>query len=1199
MICKIVTLTADDGNGNTAELLVYSNLEDVTDPAITCPGNQTVDADASCAGTVGAWNAVSAIDNCGSPTVTQSPVATTPLSGHDDVETVTLTADDGNGNTKDCSFTVTLKDVSNPTVTCPGTQTVQADIFGNYTVVDFTSLATASDNCTASPSKSQSPAPNDILTVGNHTVTIIATDDVALAGDCTFTLEVTPSCQPPTVSCPTTQTVFASPSCNQSLMDYRSLATVDDGCGTTSISQDPLQNSTVGLGNHEVTITVTDQTNNQGICNFTVSVVDNTPPTFTCPDDQNININPGTCQGTVPDLLADITDAYDNCGTATLSQNPSANSLFSGSHLGQVNVIVSADDGNGNSTPCTVTLTLFDNEPPVPACFNPTVVLDGNGQYTLLETDVFDAANSVDNCGTVNFVSMDVGSVDCNNVWNPATVTVTATDGNGNTAECTATVSVEDNSLPAPQCKTTTVQLDASGNYTLEEDDVYAGGTDNCYTVNFWKMSPASVTCADAGTTIPVLVEVFDASGNQSSCTAQVTVADAEVPVAICPASIPDVVLDASGNGTLPANIGDGSSTDNCSAMETSPTINVGCGDVGPQTVTLTVTDGSNTVFTNCRFHVVDQQAPVAVCPVSIPDVVLDASGNGTLPANIGDGSSTDNCSVTETSPAISYTCIDVGPQTVTLKADDGVYSSTTTCTFNVVDNSLPTANCTTAVIAATLDVDGQYTVDPNEINNGSSDVCGGVTLSVAPSTLTCQDEGPNTVTLTVADGSGNTATCIATVEVSPFVDLISVVATDESCTGTGDGTITVTATAGGGQLGYSIDGGVSYQFTGAFNNVVSGTYDLRLKVFGIPNICEKTATATVGPGNQSTTWYKDLDNDGYTDYITQTGCVQPTGYKALGDLVGTEEDCDDTKATWFPGQVWYPDYDGDFYGALPAVVQCSCPAGYRRAEDLIKVDTDCDNNNAAVHPGAVEICNGIDDNCDGEVDEGLSGLTYVGNVLFTMQAQLDAWMACYEVIDGHVTIQGANIDDLTPLENIVEVTGNLMIMMNGSLSTLNGLDSLSTLGGSLMVYYNFQLSDCCAIDDLLTNNGVAGVTTIFFNASNSHCNSAAAIMAACPLGQSLVGQNTGIQTSHAAAEIQEVRLFPNPANEQVNVRLSKSFAQGQLEIFDAQGRLLKQQGLTAGTRQYQVETAAFSPGLYFVKVETDGEMSVHKLVVE
>ncbi|MEZ4932204.1 MAG: HYR domain-containing protein [Saprospiraceae bacterium] len=100
--------------------------------------------------------------------------------------------------TADCSFTVTLQDVTNPTVTCGDADFGRkADIFGNYTVVDFTGLANASDNCTASPAKSQSPTPGMILTVDSYTVTITATDDVSLTGNCTFTLTVQAGCSAP------------------------------------------------------------------------------------------------------------------------------------------------------------------------------------------------------------------------------------------------------------------------------------------------------------------------------------------------------------------------------------------------------------------------------------------------------------------------------------------------------------------------------------------------------------------------------------------------------------------------------------------------------------------------------------------------------------------------------------------------------------------------------------------------------------------------------------------------------------------------------------------------------------------------------------------------------------------------------------------------------------------------------------------
>jgi hypothetical protein len=89
-------------------------------------------------------------DNCtasGLITVTQTPPAGTVLSGHNDSELVTLTANDGNGNTSSCSFTVTLKDVTLPTALC---KNVTANLGANGTVTVAPALVNngSSDNCT-------------------------------------------------------------------------------------------------------------------------------------------------------------------------------------------------------------------------------------------------------------------------------------------------------------------------------------------------------------------------------------------------------------------------------------------------------------------------------------------------------------------------------------------------------------------------------------------------------------------------------------------------------------------------------------------------------------------------------------------------------------------------------------------------------------------------------------------------------------------------------------------------------------------------------------------------------------------------------------------------------------------------------------------------------------------------------------------
>ena len=63
---------------------------------------------------------------------------------------------------------------------------------------------------------------------------------------------------------------------------------------------------------------------------------------------------------------------------------------------------------------------------------------------------------------------------------------------------------------------------------------------------------------------------------------------------------------------------------------------------------------------------------------------------------------------------------------------------------------------------------------------------------------------------------------------------------------------------------------------------------------------------------------------------------------------------------------VWYLDYDQDGAGDDRVTVEaCDGPTGYA------VVAGDCDDGDAARHPGQTEVCNGVDDDCDGAVDEG------------------------------------------------------------------------------------------------------------------------------------------------------------------------------------------------------------------------------------
>jgi len=156
-----------------------------------------------------------------------------------------------------------------------------------------------------------------------------------------------------------------------------------------------------------------------------------------------------------------------------------------------------------------------------------------------------------------------------------------------------------------------------------------------------------------------------------------------------------------------------------------------------------------------------------------------------------------------------------------------------------------------------------------------------------------------------------------------------------------------------------------------------------------------------------TSTFYADADGDGYGNAaINVQACSAPAGY------VASNIDCDDTNSNIHPGaaeicdgkdnncngqtdegvtSTFYADADGDGYGNAAISVQaCSAPAGY------VASNTDCDDTNSNIHPGAAEICDGKDNNCNGQTDEGVTSTFYAdadkdgyGNPAISVQACL------------------------------------------------------------------------------------------------------------------------------------------------------------------------------------------------------------------
>ncbi len=393
-------------------------------------------------------------------------------------------------------------------------------------------------------------------------------------------------------------------------------ATASDNCGDLTWFHDCPKFDIVCGAFVPVTFTAIDGCGNQVVTNATISVVDNTAPTWTTATgslDETANC------GDAP-YVAVAPIATDNCGEVTVTQVSDQTILGACSGSAERVIMWSATDDCGNTAANFITtITISDNTAPS-LIGVPDDVKVNCGEVPAAATVTADDAC---NTGlTVTFEEFEENRTCANNYtlvrrW-------TATDACGNTSSAEQEIIIADTQAPTIIGVPTSTTVECGAIPTVPTNIT---ATDNCDATIVVGFEEVESTGGCAGNTITRTWTATDACNNTSTLTQVITVEDTTPPSLTCPA---DVSQQITGSCIVVGriNLELPTATDNCDtdvSVISSEDIN---GDfvTGTTTITLSATDDCNNT-TSCTFNVIMTNASIgaSLTPQACPaDIVVD-----------------------------------------------------------------------------------------------------------------------------------------------------------------------------------------------------------------------------------------------------------------------------------------------------------------------------------------------------------------------------------------------------------------------------------------------------------------------------------------------------------------------------------------------------------------------------------------------
>ncbi|XP_030830199.1 uncharacterized protein LOC588928 isoform X14 [Strongylocentrotus purpuratus] len=906
----LVSYFATDPAGLVAQCTFTVTVRDEELPVFTdCPTgiNLTLPADASMVNAT--WSEPTATDNSLSVMTSSSmPLYTVLATG---ALTVTYTAVDPSGNKAQCSFTLSVFDVTPPVITCPSDISVNTGS-GIATAAVTWDAVNATDNSNAVMATTDIPSGSNFV-VGDTVVTAIALDSSNNEATCNFTVTVSDIEAPVFITCPVDM-AFPLPSSGAATRAVTWTTPIaSDNTIVYTMAVNVTSGSRFSLGPTVVQYSATDLSNNVEYCTFTVTITDSTAPTFTNCNTTTITQSTDANSANATVIWSEPT-ASDNSAQVTVTSTYSPGDSIP---VGNNAVEYLAVDSSGNNATCTFFVIIEDTEAPLfPGC--PAMILTAQDAGKVYATVTWQLVAS-DNVGVVNETAtyangsqFDLGSTE---------VILEAVDAAGNMGVCNFTVIVQDQSAPIIRnCPGTTLS---------------AANLNTNSSVAYWQTPTA--TDPNGGVTstsnyqpldrffigLTTVTYVFtDTAGNEGNCTFIVEITDTQDPVITgCPSNItvgPDPgLVTAVVNWTEPT-ITDNSYSVTVTQNEYPNTMFNG----GTVTVSYVATDPSGKTKT-CSFTVTvtDNVAPViSQCPSNMTS--FTDSGNATAFLSWAEPTATDNSeppNVTSTAYSPSY--FGIGETTVTYTATD-TFQLTDSCSFTVtvIDNELPViSNCT---------LNQEFVVDSNSDNSNvtwslpiASDNSGelGLTANIDPGTVL--GIGDYVVTYTATDSSGNTDNCTFTVGVldqtpptfSQCDRTITVIADTNLATGLvtwnvsatdNNGIPTVESTGRSGLRFVIGNDTVDFTATDSSNNTATCSLNIQVLDEQKPTIsnCPVNITVDTDPGSNgaTVTWTEPTasDNSGSVTLLPNiaSGSVFSIGYTDVlytaDDLSGNEEQC-------------------------------------------------------------------------------------------------------------------------------------------------------------------------------------------------------------------------------------------------------------------------------------------------------------------